>query len=209
MYYTSDAIKKMMDQGRIWLGWNETERIPADSIVWEPCGLDLHLDKVFQMWTPTADMTIDPSVDDFSLTTLVSTAEIVSKDGFLLKSGQFVLAQTREYIGLSNSIQAQIQGRSLLGRLGLGVHVTAPLIHAGFEGQIALELFNLGPSPILLKPYINSENQGLRIAQLCFHPVVGATHRSRKPQRFVRQRQPSGSVTVTSDRALSEGPMVH
>ncbi len=204
MYYTSIAIKRMIDQGTIWLGWNERDRIPKETMVWEPCGLDLHLDKVFQIWTPSADIAIDPSTDDFSLASLVSTTEIVGAEGFLLKPGQFVLAQTREYIGLASSIQAQIQGRSLLGRLGLGVHVTAPLIHAGFEGQIALELFNLGPSPIMLRPYLDSENQGLRIAQLCFHPVLGATYRSRKPQRFVRQRQPSGSSVVRGELTLDE-----
>ena len=60
-------------------------------------------------------------------------------------------------------------------RLGLGIHVTAPTIHAGFgAGQkedlgspIQLEIFNLGPWIIRL-------DEGMRICQVIFEEVRSA-----------------------------------
>jgi dCTP deaminase len=37
-----------------------------------------------------------------------------------------------------------VEGRSSLARIGLVVHLTAPTIHAGFNGQITLEMVNHG-----------------------------------------------------------------
>jgi dCTP deaminase len=50
--------------------------------------------------------------------------------------------------------------------LGLGIHVTAPTIHAGFRGQIQLEMFNAGPQTIIL-------DAGMKICQLIFEQTSG------------------------------------
>ncbi|MDO8794033.1 MAG: hypothetical protein Q7J25_05380 [Vicinamibacterales bacterium] len=42
--------------------------------------------------------------------------------------------------------------RSSLARLGLMVHLTAPTIHAGFNGNITLEVINHGPFHLKLVP---------------------------------------------------------
>jgi len=73
-------------------------------------------------------------------------------------------------------IAARVEGKSSLARLGLGVHVTAPTIHAGFgykegdeqyEGtELQLEIWNLGKLPIVLDP-------GIPICQLIFEIVDG------------------------------------
>lgn len=63
-------------------------------------------------------------------------------------------------------IAARVEGKSSLARIGLAVHITAPTIHAGFDGQIRLEIVNHGPLPILLKP-------GMRICQLIFEQTLG------------------------------------
>lgn len=67
-----------------------------------------------------------------------------------------------------------MEGKSSLARLGLGVHVTAPTIHAGFGyksdqpdypgSSIQLEIWNFGPVTIMLKP-------GMKICQLIFETV--------------------------------------
>lgn len=49
-------------------------------------------------------------------------------------------------------IAARVEGRSTLARLGLVVHLTAPVIHAGFSGIIALEMYHFGPHPLRLWP---------------------------------------------------------
>jgi len=37
-----------------------------------------------------------------------------------------------------------VEGKSSLARLGIGIHITAPTIHAGFKGPIQLEICNYG-----------------------------------------------------------------
>ena len=68
-----------------------------------------------------------------------------------------------------------MEGKSSLARLGLGIHITAPTIHAGFAGQIQLEMCNFGPNEIIL-------DVGMPICQLIFEltygtPVKGYTGR--------------------------------
>jgi dCTP deaminase len=90
----------------------------------------------------------------------------------------FLLGWTIEKIQLPHSsrIAARVEGKSSLARLGIGVHVTAPTIHAGFgyrsndpsfEGNpIQLEIWNAGPLKVRLV-------KGLRICQLIFEEVHG------------------------------------
>jgi dCTP deaminase len=53
-----------------------------------------------------------------------------------------MLAITRERVHLNRDykLAARVEGRSSLARLGIVVHLTAPTIHAGFNGQITLEI---------------------------------------------------------------------
>ena len=88
--------------------------------------------------------------------------------GYILSPGAFVLAWTYETITLPNHsrVAARVEGKSSLARLGLAVHVTAPTIHAGFEGPVQLELCNHGPVSIRLTP-------GMPICQLIFEMTLG------------------------------------
>jgi dCTP deaminase len=70
---------------------------------------------------------------------------------------------------------ARVEGKSSLARLGLGVHITAPTIHAGFDGQIRLELVNHGHFPITIK-------SGMRVCQLIFEQTLGTPERGYKGQ---------------------------
>jgi len=99
-------------------------------------------------------------------------------EGWPIEPGKFYLGWTLERIQLPHRsrLAARVEGKSSLARLGLGVHVTAPTIHAGFGSTdidpdflgspIQLEIWNTGPLPVLLKP-------GLRICQLIFEHVDG------------------------------------
>ena len=75
--------------------------------------------------------------------------------------GQFLLASTVETLTLPDDIVARVEGKSSIGRIGLAVHITAGFIDPGFEGQITLEVANLAPWPVILRP-------GMRIAQIAF-----------------------------------------
>lgn len=83
------------------------------------------------------------------------------RDEIHLAPGTRYLAHTRETVNLPNDIAAQLAGRSTIGRRGIVVHKTAGWIDPGFEGQITLELYNLGNNHVRLEA-------GERIAQLVF-----------------------------------------
>jgi dCTP deaminase len=87
---------------------------------------------------------------------------------FELRPHEFVLGWTRERIELpvTSRLAARVEGKSSLARVGLAVHITAPTIHAGFEGDIQLEIVNQGNLSILL-------NEGLRVCQLIFETTLG------------------------------------
>ena len=73
---------------------------------------------------------------------------------FILHPNRFTLGITREFVELPrrSKIAARVEGRSTLARLGLVVHLTAPTIHAGFAGNIVLEMYNFGNYPLRLRP---------------------------------------------------------
>jgi len=102
----------------------------------------------------------------------------MSSSGHVFPSGEFLLAWTTEKIQLPHRsrLAARVEGKSSLARLGIGVHVTAPTIHAGFgfkQGDpgyvgspLQLEMWNCGPLDIKLVP-------GMPICQLIVELVDG------------------------------------
>ncbi len=81
-----------------------------------------------------------------------------------LQPGQFVLGVTKEKLVLSKDLSGQITGRSRFARLGLMVHVSSNLIQPGVENVQVLEIVNLSPSVLRLKP-------GVRVCQVTFHEL--------------------------------------
>ena len=75
-------------------------------------------------------------------------------DELVLKPGAFALWQTKEIVGtpeIGAKFICFIDGKSTRARAGLVIHLTAPTIHAGWSGNVALELANLGPFDLVLK----------------------------------------------------------
>ncbi len=114
---------------------------------------------------------IDPGAPGFShenvLSTLLTKATIPS-DGYVFKPGKLILAWTKEYVELPlhGRIAARVESKSSLARLGIAVHITAPTIHAGFGGQIRLEMYNHGKLPIRLRA-------DMKICQLIVEQTLG------------------------------------
>jgi dCTP deaminase len=88
---------------------------------------------------------------------------------FRLLPRTFTLGRTRERVHLprASQIAARVEGRSTLARLGLVVHMTAPVIHSNFEGIIVLEMYNFNHYPLILRP------NKLRICQHVFEQLSG------------------------------------
>jgi dCTP deaminase len=81
-----------------------------------------------------------------------------------LVPGKRLLATTKEKIELPNDVAAQLAGRSTVARRGIIIHKTAGWIDPGFEGEITLELCNMGRENQML-------GVGDRVAQLVFYEL--------------------------------------
>ncbi len=108
---------------------------------------------------------------------------------FILKPKQFVLAKTKEWVGFpiwQNRVcySARVEGKSSIARCGVLVHFTAPTIHAGWEGNITLEMINLGSNDVLLEP-------DMYICQLIIEEVKGTPIVT--PSKFRGQTTPAGT----------------
>jgi dCTP deaminase len=90
--------------------------------------------------------------------------------GYVLRPREFVLGVTEERVNIPNGIVGRIEGKSSIGRLGLTAHVTAGYLDPGFCGRVTLEIVNLFPRQIRLRP-------GVFIAQLGFEYMAGPSKR--------------------------------
>ena len=71
---------------------------------------------------------------------------------FYLHPGELALGITVESLSIPTDLVCFIDGRSSLARLGLMVNVTAHTVEPGWQGNITLELANLGRMPLALYP---------------------------------------------------------
>ena len=117
------------------------------------------------------------------------TRKLTNDQPYVLEPRKFVLGKTVEWIGLpikencTTCLAARIEGKSSMARLGLLVHFTAPTVHPDFEGTLTLEMINLGPANILLRP-------NMFIAQLIVEEVKGCPNRN--PSQFRGQSEAVG-----------------
>ncbi|RLE64446.1 MAG: dCTP deaminase [Thermoprotei archaeon] len=128
-----------------------------------PCSVDLTLADEFVVFKEGG--VIDPADPK----TLGKNIHVVKTNGkpFVLKPKQFILAMTREKIGVSKNLAATLEGRSSIARLGIVVHA-AGLVSPG-SGMIhpkplVLEVFSQNSSEVKLYP-------GMRIVQVIFHKL--------------------------------------
>jgi dCTP deaminase len=114
--------------------------------------------------------------------------ETVVEEGgeFVLHPGDFVLGTTAERVEIPADLIAHVQGRSSLGRLAVVVHATAGVVDPGYEGQITLELSNLGTAPVALSP-------GMRVSQLIFTELTRPAERPYGADRGSKYQGPQAS----------------
>jgi deoxycytidine triphosphate deaminase len=189
MILSNEEIRQALASGAI-------EIVPRpDADQYTTSAVDLFLGNQFQVWDDKlfkargARIDLNLAEQQFAQT---AAAFLVDKqreiDGsILLPSGSFVLAITRERVKLRHDarIAARVEGRSSLARIGLVVHLTAPTIHAGFDGYITLEMVNHGPFVLRLVP------DRTRICQLIFERL-GQTPSGSIATEFQGQEEPSG-----------------
>ncbi len=135
----------------------------------QPASVDLRLGQRFLEFQRTNIPSIHPDNDE-EIEEYVSET-VVEEDGeFILHPDDFVLGTTIERVTIPPDLIAHVEGRSSLGRLAVVVHATAGLADPGYQGQITLELSNLGAAPVALSP-------GMRISQLTFTELSSSAER--------------------------------
>jgi dCTP deaminase len=170
--------------------------------------VDLTLGSDLRVWNPSPDGVavnkVRPGVPGFSITRIldqITQPLQIPPVGYELLPGSFVLGWTRERIQLPprSRLAARVEGKSSLARLGLGIHVTAPTIHAGFgykendssyEGTpLQLEIWNAGVLCIVLDP-------GMPICQLIFEWVDGTPEKGYAGRFAVQGPLPPSAPTT-------------
>jgi dCTP deaminase len=121
--------------------------------------------------------------EGFKLSSIARHLRQISFNPYRLEPKKFVLGWTHEKIKLPvlSKLAARVEGKSSLARLGIGVHINAPTIHAGFPSEsqppqpIQLELFNY--SEITYNIY-----SGLLICQLIVEQTFGTPQKGYEGQ---------------------------
>jgi len=114
---------------------------------------------------------------------------ITKEKPFVLEPHVFILGWTMEHVHFPMDdkgpcYSARVEGKSSRARCGLVVHLTAPTIHNEFNGKIALEMVNLGLTPILL-------HAGVYICQLVVEQLDRLAVTA--PNQFSGQANPVGT----------------
>jgi dCTP deaminase len=152
---------------------------------WSSTAVDLRLAKQLVFWQRPGGAGVEavvcPAHPDYNFDLVreqYSQSIDIPADGYVFRSQSFLLGWTQEKIQLTHRsrLAARVEGKSSLARLGIGVHVTAPTIHAGFGykkdddtypgSPLQLEMWNVGPLDVKLV-------EGMSICQLIFELVDG------------------------------------
>jgi len=161
MVLCDESIKKALASGDI-----EIDPTPIDD-QYQTSSVDIFLGDSFRIWDPAkfrvkgvrvelnlADQMFQDTANAFAIPAPREADNSVVLPPFSANP-QVLLCLTRERIHLKKhaALSARVEGRSSLARIGLVVHLTAPIIHAGFNGRITLEIVNQGPFYIKFIPH--------------------------------------------------------
>lgn len=152
---------------------------------WSSTAVDLRLAKELVLWKRPSGSGVEavvcPADPDYSFKMVrqqYGDHFDIPSDGYVFKTQTFLLGWTQETIQLPHQsrLAARVEGKSSLARLGIGVHVTAPTVHAGFGykkndvqypgSPLQLEMWNVGPLDVKLVA-------GMPICQVIFEIVDG------------------------------------
>jgi dCTP deaminase len=179
MILSDAAIRRRLDEGTLAI-----EPLDDPDLQIQPASVDLRLGREFLEFQRANIPCIHPDsereVDEY-----VTETEIDPDEEFVLHPDDFVLGTTMERVAIPDDLIAHVEGRSSLGRLAIVVHATAGLCDPGYEGQITLELSNLGAAPVALTP-------GMRISQLTFTQLTEPAERPYGTDRGSKYQGQSG-----------------
>ena len=183
MILSDRDIKKALAEGRIAI-----EPLDDPDLQIQPASVDLRMGTRFILFRHAMTPFIDPLAQD--AVEYTDVLEIREDERFILHPGEFVLGTTKERVRLSDDLVGRVDGRSSIGRLGIQMHATAGFIDPSFEGNITLELSNVGRMPVALHP-------NMRVCQISFEPLSTPAER---PYGAGRGSKYQGQVGPTASR---------
>jgi len=193
MILSDHGINEALDRGEL-----EIDPRPTDE-QYQTSAVDLFIGDSFRCWdheklrlkglTPILNL----SEHNFLVTAhaYLIPMKLESDGSFLFPpyedTRMHVLGITRERIHLKKDsrLAARVEGKSGLARIGLTVHLTAPTIHAGWNGPITLEMINYGPFTLKMIP------NKTRLCQVIFERLESVPKKEMSSQ-FLGQTDPSG-----------------
>lgn len=198
MILSNAEIQEALDAGFITISPEPEPRGHTEGAEcpYQTTAVDLRLDKHITRIKDDLGITMDLTRGSFAR--LMKCAgiylELNDEQPFHLAPGRLAIGRTVETISLplpspdagQPCFAARIEGRSSLARCGLLVHFTAPTIHAGYNGRITLEMYNLGAYPITLKA-------GDYVCQLIIEQVIGTPFRNDSQFQEAEAAQPTAT----------------
>ena len=176
-------IIKYLEEGKI-----EIDPILDEKQI-QPSSVDMRLGDEFKVFKVIRKAYIDPKDED-DISSYMEEIKVPKGEAFIIHPSEFALATTAEYVKIPDDLVARVEGRSSMGRLGVTMHVTAGFIDPGFEGNITLEISNIGAMPVALYP-------GQRVCQIVFETMTSPAevpygHPSRN-SKYMGQTRPESS----------------
>jgi deoxycytidine triphosphate deaminase len=81
--------------------------------------------------------------------------ELQEGDALTIKPGEVLMGRVYERFAIPEAYAGKIEGRSSFARLGLFVHCTGDFNNPGWAGFMPLQLFNAGPYPVRITPFVS------------------------------------------------------
>lgn len=158
MILSDRDIRARLAHGDLSIGPLSDEKLQI-----QPASVDLRLGVEFLVYHAARISCLDPR-EPSSIAAAMDRVLVEGDRAFVLHPGELALGTTEERVRMPADLVGMVDGRSSVGRLAVVVHATAGFIDPGFEGQITLELSNIGSIPVKLYP-------GMRIAQIVLHQM--------------------------------------
>lgn len=185
------TIKEYLKEGKLSIEPLEDEKQI------QPSSVDMRLGDEFKVFKVIRKPYIDPKDED-DIASYMESTTVKKGDAFIIHPNEFALATTAEYVKVPDDLVARVEGRSSMGRLGVTMHVTAGFIDPGFEGNITLEISNIGAMPVALYP-------GQRVCQIVFETMTTASEKPyghpERNSKYMGQTRPESS-RIKSDYEL-------
>ena len=177
------TLKKYLKEGKIGF-----EPLTDEKQI-QPSSIDMRLGDEFKVFKVIRKPYIDPKDPD-DISSYMESTVVPEGEAFIIHPNEFALATTLEYVKVPDDLVARVEGRSSMGRLGVTMHVTAGFIDPGFEGNITLEISNIGAMPVALYP-------GQRVCQIVFETMTSPSempygHPDRN-SKYMGQTRPESS----------------